>query len=89
MFCRSPESQEEGEKGNLVGLSSQHTVLKTIELTVFSSLTQSKGAWTDSYETTLPVSKHQFEMLILFAKTEHTNMYVLTSFHRRHFIHSP
>ena len=56
MVCRSPESREEGENGDLVGLSTQHTMLKTKELTVLLSLTQSKGTWTDSDETNLPVS---------------------------------
>jgi hypothetical protein len=47
VVCRSHESQEKGKKGDLVGLSQQHTMLKTTmlktkELTVLSSLTQSK-----------------------------------------------
>jgi hypothetical protein len=56
VVCRSPESREEGEKGDLVGLSTQHTKLKTKELTVLLSLTQSKGTWTDSDKTNLSVS---------------------------------
>jgi hypothetical protein len=56
VVCRSPVSQEVGKKGDLVGLSTQHTMLKTKELTVLLSLTQSKGTWTDSDETNLPVS---------------------------------
>ena len=42
VVCRSPSSQEEGKKGDLVGLLPQHTMLKTKELTKFLSLTQSK-----------------------------------------------
>ena len=47
VVCRSPQSQAEGKRGDLVGLSQQHTMLKTTmlktkELTVLSSLTQSK-----------------------------------------------
>jgi hypothetical protein len=55
--CRSPESREEGKKGDLVGLPTQHTMLKTKELTALLSLTQSKGTWADrSDETNLLVS---------------------------------
>jgi hypothetical protein len=71
VVCRSPESREEGKKGDLVGgLSQQHTMLKTKELTAFSSLTQSKGTWTDSDETNLPVSDLRVCFDTLLARTE-------------------
>jgi hypothetical protein len=46
-------------------------MLKTKELTVLSSLTQSKGTWTESDETILPVSGLQICIDTLFASTEH------------------
>jgi hypothetical protein len=52
-------------------------MLKTKELTAFSSLTQSKGTWTDSDETNLPVSGLQICIDILLARKEHlTNTFL-------------
>lgn len=52
-------------------------MLKTEELTVFSSLKQSKGTWTDSDETNLPVSGLQICIDTLLARTEHlTNTFL-------------
>ena len=52
-------------------------MLKTKELTAFSSLTQSKGTWTDSNETNLPVSGLQICIDTRFARTEHlTNTFL-------------
>jgi hypothetical protein len=39
-------------------------MLKKKELTVFSSLTQNKGAWPDSDETNLPVSHYEYEVIL-------------------------
>jgi hypothetical protein len=65
VVCRSPQSQAEGKRGDLVGLSPHHTMLKRKAFTVFSSSTQSKGAWTDSDETTLPVSQYEYELQLV------------------------
>jgi hypothetical protein len=46
-------------------------MLKTKELTAFSSLTQSKGTWTDSDESNLPVSGLRICIDTLLARTEH------------------
>ena len=52
-------------------------MLKTKELTVLSSLTQSKGTWTDSDETNLPECGLQICIDTLFARTEHlTNTFL-------------
>jgi hypothetical protein len=39
--------------------------MKRKAFTVFSSSTQSKGAWTDSDETTLPVSQYEYELQLV------------------------
>ncbi len=64
-------------------------MLKTKELTAFSSLTQSKGTWTDSDETNLPVSDLRICIDTSVSQNRASNKYFFATFHRLHFIHSP
>jgi hypothetical protein len=65
VVCRSPQSQEEGRKGDLVGLLPQHTMLKTKEFTVFSSLTRVREhRQIAMMQTYRKVSQYEFEVIL-------------------------